>query len=59
MNVVIPPDIMDGETTTTLNEGENLKLRCQAIGTPTPTVTWRREDTQKMVIRSDNLKKEC
>lgn len=41
----VPPDILDDSTSTDMmvNEGSNVTLRCAAIGTPRPTITWRRE----------------
>lgn len=41
----VPPDILDESTSTDMavREGTNVTLRCTATGTPTPTVTWRRE----------------
>ncbi|CAL4067920.1 unnamed protein product, partial [Meganyctiphanes norvegica] len=46
LEVLVPPDIMDSETSadTTVNEGENVNLRCRAVGYPQPEITWRRED---------------
>ncbi|XP_049848068.1 lachesin-like [Schistocerca gregaria] len=45
LQVVVPPDILDYPTSTDMvvREGTNVTLRCAATGSPTPTVTWRRE----------------
>uniref|UniRef100_A0A1B0DRB0 Ig-like domain-containing protein n=1 Tax=Phlebotomus papatasi TaxID=29031 RepID=A0A1B0DRB0_PHLPP len=42
---VIPPDILDYPTSTDMvvREGSNVTLKCAATGSPTPTITWRRE----------------
>ncbi|KAL2717689.1 lachesin-like isoform X1 [Vespula squamosa] len=56
MKVVIPPDIMDLDDSTdllTAMENNDLRLRCRATGTPEPTVTWKREDGQEIVLRSE------
>ncbi|XP_014470461.1 PREDICTED: neurotrimin-like [Dinoponera quadriceps] len=48
LQVVVPPDIVDYETSTDMvvAEGRNVTLRCAATGSPTPNITWRREDGQ-------------
>ncbi|XP_043277287.1 lachesin-like [Venturia canescens] len=58
MKVVVPPDIMDDESSDGLvtREGGNITLRCIATGVPNPTVTWRREDGRNIVIREDGQK---
>lgn len=42
----VPPDILDYPTSTDMvvREGINVSLRCEATGSPTPNITWRRED---------------
>ena len=42
----VPPDILDYPTSTDMvvREGSNVSLRCEATGSPTPNITWRRED---------------
>lgn len=57
MKVVIPPDIMDLDDTAdqlTTKENSDLRLRCHATGTPTPLVTWRREDSRNITLRSEH-----
>ncbi|XP_032679473.1 neurotrimin-like isoform X3 [Odontomachus brunneus] len=48
LEVVVPPDIVDYETSTDMvvAEGRNVTLRCAATGSPAPNITWRREDGQ-------------
>lgn len=45
--LLIPPSIVDSEENqpVLIQEGEKLSLRCPTTGLPTPTVTWRREDS--------------
>ncbi|XP_055682646.1 opioid-binding protein/cell adhesion molecule homolog isoform X1 [Lutzomyia longipalpis] len=45
LDVVVPPDILDYPTSTDMvvREGSNVTLKCAATGSPTPTITWRRE----------------
>ncbi|XP_050321424.1 opioid-binding protein/cell adhesion molecule homolog isoform X2 [Bactrocera neohumeralis] len=45
LDVVVPPDILDYPTSTdmVIREGANVTLKCAAVGSPTPTITWRRE----------------
>ncbi|XP_054083591.1 basement membrane-specific heparan sulfate proteoglycan core protein-like [Zeugodacus cucurbitae] len=45
LDVVVPPDILDYPTSTDMvvQEGSNVTLKCAAVGSPTPTITWRRE----------------
>ncbi|XP_029036232.1 lachesin-like [Osmia bicornis bicornis] len=59
MEVVIPPDIMDDESAEGMvtHEGGNVRLRCVATGSPTPTVTWKREDGRNIILREDGQKR--
>ncbi|XP_017893335.1 lachesin [Ceratina calcarata] len=58
MEVMIPPDIIDDESSQGMvtNEGGNVKLKCVATGTPKPTVTWKREDGRNIILREDGQK---
>lgn len=37
-----PPRIVDGETRVAAQEGTVATLRCEAVGSPKPTIYWRR-----------------
>ncbi|XP_076289984.1 uncharacterized protein LOC143213737 isoform X2 [Lasioglossum baleicum] len=54
LEVVVPPDILDYQTSTDMvvQEGSNVTLRCAATGSPEPTITWRREDGQLILLPS-------
>lgn len=53
LDVVVPPDIVDEETSgdTMVSEGGSVTLRCRARGYPKPEITWKREDRQEIVFR--------
>nr|CAH7717532.1 unnamed protein product [Callosobruchus chinensis] len=55
LEVQISPDILpDNEVPESMiKEGGNITLRCKATGVPEPTVTWRREDGNNIIMRSD------
>lgn len=59
MTVVIPPDIMDDDSSNGLvaHERGNIRLKCVATGTPKPTVTWKREDGRSISLRENGSKK--
>ncbi|XP_050734679.1 lachesin-like [Eriocheir sinensis] len=52
LTVVVPPDIVDNESSGDViaQEGNDIKLRCRAKGSPRPTVTWKREDGQHITV---------
>jgi len=53
LQVVVPPNIIDEESTTSsvaVREHQNLTLTCKAKGFPAPKITWRREDSQPISI---------
>ncbi|XP_020280065.1 opioid-binding protein/cell adhesion molecule homolog [Pseudomyrmex gracilis] len=52
LEVVVPPDIVDYDTSTDMvvMEGRNVTLRCSATGSPPPNITWRREDGQAIQL---------
>lgn len=52
LNVVVPPDILDYPTSTDMvvREGSNVTLKCAASGSPTPTITWRRESGDPIAV---------
>ncbi|TGZ56530.1 Lachesin, partial [Temnothorax longispinosus] len=49
---ILPPDILDYPTSTDMvvREGSNVTLRCEATGSPTPNITWRREDGELIIL---------
>ncbi|XP_076163350.1 limbic system-associated membrane protein [Ptiloglossa arizonensis] len=52
LEVVVPPDILDYQTSTDMvvPEGSNVTLRCAATGSPEPNITWRRENGQLILL---------
>ncbi|XP_068214681.1 lachesin-like isoform X2 [Palaemon carinicauda] len=52
LTVVVPPDIVDQESSGDLiaQEGNDVKLRCRGRGSPKPTVTWKREDGRNITV---------
>ncbi|KAG5676473.1 putative Mast/stem cell growth factor receptor Kit [Polypedilum vanderplanki] len=55
LDVVVPPDILDFPTSTDMivREGNNVTLRCAATGSPAPTITWRREGGEKIMLANE------
>ncbi|KAG5676034.1 hypothetical protein PVAND_005889 [Polypedilum vanderplanki] len=49
LNVVVPPDIVDSQTSNDVivQEFENVTLSCKATGLPEPTIVWKREQDLK------------
>ncbi|XP_044599452.1 neurotrimin-like isoform X2 [Cotesia glomerata] len=58
LDVVVPPDIIDHETSTDMivREGSNVTLRCSATGSPSPNITWRREDSKMFLANDQKVK---
>ncbi|KOC62911.1 Neurotrimin [Habropoda laboriosa] len=52
LEVVVPPNILDSETSTDMvvREGSNVTLCCAATGSPEPSIAWRREDGQLILL---------
>ncbi|XP_050422498.1 lachesin-like isoform X2 [Adelges cooleyi] len=47
LKVVVPPNIIDDESSpssVSVRENQNLSLTCKAEGSPTPKISWKRED---------------
>ncbi|XP_052863912.1 opioid-binding protein/cell adhesion molecule homolog [Anopheles cruzii] len=53
LDVVVPPDILDYPTSTDMvvREGSNVTLRCAAVGSPAPTIVWRREAGENISLQ--------
>jgi len=54
----VPPNIIDEESSTSsvsIRENQNLSLTCKAEGSPTPKISWKREDG--INISTDRKKK--
>jgi len=54
----VPPNIIDEESSTSsvsIRENQNLSLTCKAEGSPTPKISWKREDG--INIATDRKKK--
>ena len=51
----MPPDIIDKETSGDMivQEGDDVTLKCKAKGHPTPTIEWRRENSQEIVLDAE------
>ncbi|XP_055852477.1 lachesin [Episyrphus balteatus] len=52
VKVVVPPNIDDSLTSSDVivREGDNVTLRCKAKGSPEPSIRWKRDDGNKIVI---------
>ncbi|XP_066990284.1 lachesin-like [Macrobrachium rosenbergii] len=57
VDVVVPPDIIDKESTgdLTIREGQDVILTCRAKGHPPPNIVWRREDNKEIVLDSEKI----
>ncbi|OAD57383.1 Neurotrimin [Eufriesea mexicana] len=49
---VVPPNILDYSTSTDMvvAEGSKVTLHCEATGSPEPSIIWRREDNQLILL---------
>lgn len=49
---IVPPDILDYPTSTDMvvKEGSNVTLKCEATGSPQPTIIFRREDGEPILL---------
>lgn len=52
LSSTVPPDILDYPTSTDMvvREGTNETLVCAARGSPTPIITWRRENNSPFTV---------
>ncbi|XP_069688999.1 lachesin-like isoform X3 [Periplaneta americana] len=57
LQVVVPPSIVDRETSTDMvvRESANVTLTCKATGYPEPYVMWRREDGDDINYNGENV----
>ncbi|XP_046662591.1 lachesin-like [Homalodisca vitripennis] len=57
LQVKVPPNIVDEESTPSsvaVRENLNISLVCKAEGLPAPKVTWKREDSQLLLVDRRN-----
>lgn len=55
--MTVPPNIVDEESTPSsvaVRENQNISLLCKAEGLPLPTVVWKREDSQLLLVDRKN-----
>lgn len=59
MMMIVPPNIDDSLSSSDVivREGSNVTLRCRAMGSPTPTVKWKRDSQEKIAINKSLLGK--
>lgn len=50
--LAVPPDILDYPTSNDMvvKEGSNVTLKCEATGSPEPTIIFRREDGEPILL---------
>ncbi|KAJ9597734.1 hypothetical protein L9F63_011444, partial [Diploptera punctata] len=55
LDVKVPPDILNDDSPDdgVAPENGSVKLSCKATGIPEPTVMWRREDGNNIILRFD------
>ena len=56
ISISVPPRIEDAQSSSdkVRTEGSDVVLECHASGSPTPTVTWKREDGHPINIDKAN-----
>ncbi|XP_022799235.1 deleted in malignant brain tumors 1 protein-like, partial [Stylophora pistillata] len=55
LNVYFHPQVLDIHCPTTIVEGSNVTLHCNAGGNPSPNITWILQDTGHVFGRGENL----
>ena len=55
-NFSVPPDILDYPTSTDMvvRAGSNVTFRCEATGSPPPTIQWKREGGAPITLSNGN-----
>ncbi|XP_042899796.1 limbic system-associated membrane protein-like isoform X1 [Parasteatoda tepidariorum] len=58
LEVVVPPSIVELNTSSDLNvrEGADVNLQCQASGSPKPIIKWRREEEKDIILGPKRVK---
>ncbi|XP_055547420.1 neurotrimin-like isoform X1 [Wyeomyia smithii] len=56
LNVVVPPDILDHQTSQdmTVSEGSNVSLTCVATGVPEPAIVWKRAGEKALAMMENS-----
>ena len=49
LTVIVTPDIVDIRGPSTIIEGGNARLECEARGEPAPLVFWQRENSKEKI----------
>ncbi|XP_065090822.1 protein amalgam-like [Ochlerotatus camptorhynchus] len=57
LNVVVPPDIIDDQTSQdmTVTERSNITLTCVATGVPDPSIVWKRSGNERALSAVEHL----
>lgn len=53
VSISVPPNIIDDESSpssVSVRENQNLSLTCKAEGSPTPKISWKREDGNHIAV---------
>lgn len=58
---LVPPDILDHPTSTDMvvREGSTVTLTCAASGSPNPSIVWRREAGEAVVLNDGSQGNTC